>query len=288
MAEEGVVRQKHHIAGARSHRSQLSSRRRRSTKNLALVKPVLNCVNILKYLSQSKHPATLTQITRKLEINPSTCLSILRTLVSLGLVAPHANTKAYVIGEGVISLAEGALGRGGILEIFRHPMAHLARKFNVTVTLWRMIDQDGMYLATSAVSEADVCIQMRLGQRLPRWGGAVGRVMAGHSDLSEAELRKKFSQLRWQSPPSFKVYLEQANEARRRGYALDDGNFDRGVLSMAVPVFDFAGEITMACGVAMFSGQHAAATLREIAEDMMAIGGLLHPTVSARQRRLPQ
>jgi len=253
-------------------------------KNLALVKPVLNCVNILRYLSKSEHPATLTQITQKLDINPSTGLSIIRTLVSLGLVAPHPNTKAYVIGAGVIPLAEGALGRGGILEIFRYPMERLAHKHSVTVTLWRMIDEDRMHLTASAVGDGPVQIQMRLGQRLPRWVGAVGRMMAAYSGLSEAELRKKFNGLRWQSPPSFSAYVEQSREAKRRGYAIDDGNYTRGVLSVAAPVFDLSGEITMACGATMFLGQHPPATVAEIAEDLVTIGGLLRPDAGKRRR----
>lgn len=283
MKEERAARAGTPVPEAPVRRPRVSSRAA-GRKNLALVKPVLNCVNILRHLSQAEHPATLTQITRKLGINPSTCLSILRTLVSLGLVAPHANTKAYVIGDGVISLAEGVLGRGGLLEIFRHPMEQLARKFSVTVTLWRMVDEDRMYLATSAVSDANVRIQMRLGQRLPRWVGAVGRVMAAHSGLSEAELRRRFAQLRWQSPPTFRTYMDQVADARHRGYAEDDGNFDRGVLSIAVPVFDLAGDVTMACGVTMFSGQHTPAALKEIVEHLTAIGGLLHPKTIVRRR----
>lgn len=252
-------------------------------KNLVLVKPVLNCVNILRYLSQNEHPVTLTQITQKLDINPSTCLSILRTLVTLDLVAPHPNTKAYVIGAGVIPLAEGALGRGGILEIFRYPMEQLARKHGITVTLWRMVDGDRMYLTASAVGDGPIQIQMRLGQRLPRWVGAVGRMMAAHSGLPDAELRKNYKNLRWQSPPSFTAYLEQSREAKRRGYAIDDGNFSRGLLSVAAPVFDLSGEINMACGATMFLGQHTPATVVEIAEDLMTIGGLLRPDASRRR-----
>lgn len=247
---------------------------------VVLVKPVLNAVRILQYLSISDEPVTLSELARALKINVSTCLGIVRTLLSVGLVASPGSTKTYAIGDGMMVLAEGVVARGGLQEILRPPMERLARRFGVTVSLWRRIDDDRLQLAISIVSETDVRIQMRVGQRLPCWVGAVGRVMAAHSGLPEAELRKRFKHLRWQSPPTFRRYMEQVKEAKARGYAIDDGEYAKGVFSIGVPVRDRAGAITMAVSATMFAGQHAPGTTRTITDDLLAIGRLLHARMS--------
>lgn len=196
--------------------------------------------------------------------------------MTLGLIVPFQNTKAYTVGAGIVALAAGTLQRG-IPDLFHPPMERIARHFNVTVTLWRQIDNDRLELIASAVSNADVKIQMRVGQRLPRWISAVGRIMAAHGKLSDAELRSRFKTLRWQTQPSFKAYMKQVRDAKRRGYAIDDGDYTKGVLSISVPVFDMAGEITMGCSATMFAGQHSPQTLKEIAEQLAVVGSQLRP-----------
>lgn len=256
-------------------RGQHAARDREAPRKQVLVKPVVSSIRILRYLCDARHPATLTQIARELELNPSTCLSILRTLVALGFAVPFGNTKTYVIGDGIIELAEGVLGRGGILKSLNHSMQRLARRYSVTVTLWRQIEDERLELIASAVSGADVEIQMRLGQRLPRWISAVGRVMAAHSGLSEVELKRRFKGLRWQSAPSFRTYMEEVNAVKQRGYAIDNGNYARGVLTISAPIFNPGGDVTCACSVTMFAGQHSPATLDQIAKDLLTIGDLL-------------
>ena len=50
------------------------------------VKPVVNAVRILRYLTQKGAPERAADIARHLAINPSTCFNILRTLVAEDVV----------------------------------------------------------------------------------------------------------------------------------------------------------------------------------------------------------
>ena len=248
----------------------------------ALVKPVMNATHILDLLSRSERPMTLTEIVRALGINPSTGLAILRTLVAVRLVAVEAKSKSYYVGTGLIALAEGVLRREATLEVLRPAMTRLASKFGITVVFWEVMEDEHLRLAAFALSDADIRIQMRIGQRLPIWAGAVGRLVAGQSGLPPFALRRKFARVRWQDPPTFDTYRRESVGAARHGYALDDGNFLRGVLSIAAPIFSSAGKITMACNAVAFSGQLPPKTIRQIAQELIELSRIAESALPAR------
>ena len=103
--------------------------------------------------------------------------------------------------------------------------------------------------------------------------GAVGRAIAARLDLTIDEMREGFDALRWQTPLSFAQYVEQVEQAKRRGYGFDDGNFAPGVSTAAVAIVDEAGAIRYGLSGIMFNGQHSAATMEQIGEELI---GLAH------------
>ena len=73
-----------------------------------IVKPVVNAVRILRYLTQKGSPERAADIARQLAINPSTCFNILRTLVSEDVVDFNPLSKTYSAGLGLARLMEQA------------------------------------------------------------------------------------------------------------------------------------------------------------------------------------
>jgi DNA-binding IclR family transcriptional regulator len=161
------------------------------------VKPVSNAIDIIRYLSKSKQPATVTRLARQLSLNPSTCFNILRTLVWEGLIDFNEAAKSYSVGLGILKLAEGALSEGERLVSMKKNMHELAESYRVTLLLWRRVGDDRMLLVSVENSSADLQIQLRTGQRLPLLLGATGRVFASHLGLTKQELKARFRVLRW-------------------------------------------------------------------------------------------
>lgn len=237
------------------------------------VKPVSNALAILSLLTQAKDGANLTEIAGRLDINPSTCLGILRTLVLNGMAEFNPRTKIYAMGDGLVSLSSSVLAAAGIEDRFRHAMERIADEFGVTVSLWRVEGADRMRLALSVVSGRNVNIQMRVGQRLPRWIAAAGRVMAAYSGLTPRELAFRYRELQWRGPMTFERYLDQVNDAHARGFAIDNGEFAPGVYSLAVPVWSGQPELGMALSATMFIGQMDEGQLKVLSDEMIRLGG---------------
>jgi DNA-binding IclR family transcriptional regulator len=95
--------------------------------------------------------------------------------------------------------------------------------------------------------------------------------MAAFSGMTKTEIRNLFGVLRWDRAPSFDDYWTSVIKTRERGYAIDDGQFQRGATILAVPVFDPSRKPTMTIGGASFSAQLDATRIKALASDLGAL-----------------
>ena len=204
------------------------------------VPAVTRAAAMLRLLSTTPVPLGVNQIARDLDIIPSTCLHILRTLAAEGLVAVDPITKRYRLGLQVVTLARAAL-RGGIGEQAQPYLDELVRKHGVTAIAVTASGQD--HYVVTALSHATSAIRLHvdLGSRFPALISATGRCVAAYSNIPRAQLKAQFQRLRWDNAPPFEQWEAEVAEVRERGYAIDDGAYISGVSIIAAPVLDEDG-----------------------------------------------
>lgn len=236
------------------------------------VRPVVNAVSILRYLSHTGAPERAADIARHLSINSSTCFNILRTLVAEDVVDFNPLSKTYSAGLGLARLVEQLVTRGQRLQLASPLMHDLAAEFGVTVTLWRRMGTDRIVLVSSESSPTNLHINMPTGQRLPLLMGASGRLFTGRLGLTQEQLLEEFNKIRWARPISFETYLQEVALARRRGWASDDGYFANGVLAIAAPVQDQTANIAFTVSTVMIRGGHDEAQINALGEAVRDLG----------------
>jgi DNA-binding IclR family transcriptional regulator len=236
-----------------------------------VVGSVASAFRILDHLAASPRPLRLKDIAGALELNTSTCLNILRTMARAGVVHNDRGAKTYSPGLGLASLARAALSRDARLTAARPLMEALARKRGLTVMLWRRLSSREMVLLLIASGDDAWQVQVQVGSRAPLLQGSMGRLMATQTELAEPELRSLFEALKWDRPLSFDQFMVQADDARRRGWAIDDGYFHRSMVSISVPIMEADGAVISLLSAAMFAGQHQAESTAEIVEDLKQI-----------------
>src|SRR5690606_34420635 len=143
------------------------SDRNMAKSSLVTVKPVVNAVRILRFLSQAGAPARSVDIPRKLDINASTCFNILRTLVAEDMVEVSPISKRYSAGFGLARLVEQFVTQGQQVQRAQPLLESFAADSRVTVTLWRRMGSDRSVIVSSATCPADVSINTSDGQRVP-------------------------------------------------------------------------------------------------------------------------
>lgn len=233
-----------------------------------VVGAVVGAIKILRFLSESRGPVGVSKIAKDTQLNTSTSFNILRTLAMHDLVEFDPVGKTYTLSLGIMEIARGATAIGGDVGALRSSMERIAQDHGVTVTLWQPISQNRKVLILSALTRSAVRIQMAVGQRLPIYIGATGRVFAAFRGDSDAELKARFDEIRWERPISFKTFMEQVKETRKKGWAVDDGNFAAGTFSVAVPILDRDDMAILAVTATMFTSEQSERRAQEIVRDL--------------------
>lgn len=227
-------------------------------------------VAILRLLARSDEPLGVNAIARRLDLIPSTALHILRALVGEGLAAFDPMTKRYSLDAGVLTLARSALRQDGFSRLVQGELDRIAERFAITAIGVRVIGLQHMIVVAISRSEMMLRLHVDVGSRFPALISATGRCLAAFGGHDEAELARAFAALRWDQAPTYVVWKSEVAEARRLGYALDKGNYIRGVTIVAAPVMGIEGGMTHAIVAVALNDHVRAGGLPALGQDVRA------------------
>lgn len=234
----------------------------------SMVPAVSRAAAILRLLGRSTEPQGVQSIARVLNIVPSTCLHILRTLVAEELVSVDPVTKQYALNAGVLLLARQWLSQDRFTSVAQAALDRIARQYGVTAIGVQIVGLDHMIVVAMARSETMIQLHTQIGSRFPATISASGRCIAAFGDYEWQELRRSFKRLRWDDAPSLTEWEAQVEETRRSGYAIDRGNYMAGITVVAAPVFGVAARLSHCLVVVGISGQMQDAALARIGAEL--------------------
>lgn len=227
-----------------------------NTLRIREVPAVRRATAILWHLAKNADGLGVSRIARDLGIIPSTCLHILRELSAARLVAFEPNGKIYRLGLGVLGLAKEVSRHDPFIQAAQPRLNRFAREFNVSASGTQRDGEDMVVVATATVAEGDA---VAVGNRVPCLSSASGRLVAAYSGWSDAQLKPRFDRVRWQHPPDFQKWLREVRLTRTHAYAIDDGQFRRGITSIAAGVFGRDGTVSRSISINVVSAQIDAA-----------------------------
>jgi DNA-binding IclR family transcriptional regulator len=239
---------------------------------IKVVGAVTATMEILRYLSAAQAPLRVSQISRALGLNNSTCFNILRTLELERVVKFDASSKLYTLGQGLIDLVLPMIERDDGGRRFARAMQAAAQDLGVTIAYWGRVG-DELELLSVAESSETTRIAFTVGRRLPLFTGAMGRLMAGRSGASPDELAAGCSRIRWAKPPRLADWLSEVEASLRDRVACDPGNVHKGIVTLAVPV-EPEGELHHALCATMFESGHSVGEHERIAERLHALADI--------------
>lgn len=233
------------------------------------VPAVSRAAAILRLLGRSTEPLGVQVIARTLNIIPSTCLHILRTLVAEEFVSVDPLTKLYSLNAGVLMLARQWLDQDRFAAIAQPVLDRIARDYGVTAIGVQVVGLEHMIVVAMARSEKTMIqLHTQIGSRFPATISASGRCIAAFGGYERDELRRRFRGLRWDHAPTLAEWETQVEDTRLKGYALDEGNYMAGVTVVAAPVFGVSAKLTHCLVVVGISGQLQDQTRDSIGRDL--------------------
>ena len=234
----------------------------------SMVPAVSRAAAILRLLGRSTEPVGVQAIARSLQIVPSTCLHILRTLVAEEFVRVDPVTKLYSLDAGVLLLARQWLSQDRFAGIAQPALDRIARQYGVTAIGVQIVGLEHMIVVAMARSETMIQLHTQIGSRFPATISASGRCLAAFGDHDREDLHRRFKRLRWDHAPTLAEWETQVEQTRRNGYAVDQGNYMAGITVVAAPVFGVGRRLSHCLVVVGISGQLRDATLTRIGSDL--------------------
>lgn len=211
------------------------------TRANASVRSVERALDILQMLAISPGGTGLTAIASRASLPKSTAHRLLSTLEARGFVKRDPTTDQYCLGLRTLELATCYFEGDDLTTVALPEMRRLRDQFDETVSLYVRDGQERVRVQKVESRQA-VRRVVQIGQRMPLYIGASGKVILAHCDTQILE------QVLGSLPEIFdkENLLRQLEDVRRRGYATSIEEREQGTSAVAAPIFNRSGIVTAA------------------------------------------
>ncbi|MGI6632639.1 MAG: IclR family transcriptional regulator [Bacillota bacterium] len=214
-----------------------------------MVQAVKKAVDVLLAVSESGGPVSLTEVASKAELPIATARRLLFTLADTSLIRREG--KAYTLGIRAFEIGKKAEENIDLITLARPHLRKLADLTGENANLAVLDGCDVVYLACEECSKM-VRVFTVTGARVPAHATGVGKVLlSGLTDAAIEELYEGNSLVRFTSRTvsSVQQLLAEVRKARERGWAVDEGEREDGVLCVAARVKDYFGRVVAAVSI---------------------------------------
>lgn len=206
---------------------------------------------ILEEIARHREGIGLADLSKRVGLHNSTTFHLAKTMVSLGYIRQERDTKRYRVGRPLFALAASALDEIEMVNLATPVLEDLSRESGESGHFAvRMSDAVVVIARTSGAGAFQ--LTDRVGVVRPAHCTALGKIIL--ASLRPDQLKRFLERV--ELKPSTKksitdpsVLLREIAEVRRSAVAIDDGEYNSEVRCVAVPVFNFTGDVIGALGI---------------------------------------
>ncbi len=235
----------------RAARNRLTPLRDPAERARGGVQSIGRAFAIMEEIARNRDGIGLAELSKRVGLHNSTTFHLVRTMVSLGYVRQLKDSKRYRIGRPLFALAANALDDIEMMSLATPVLEALSRETGEAAHFSvRMGDAVVVLARTSGPGAFQLAD--RVGVVRPAYCTALGKIMLAWLTGEQFESYLERAELTAQTPNTItepERLRREIAEVRRTGAAFDDGEFDREVRCVAVPVRDFTGQVIGALGI---------------------------------------
>lgn len=226
------------------------------------IESIVKAWNVLMFLGDESD-VTLTQVARKLDIPKTSTLRILGTLVNLGLVSHNPDNKTYNIDYRVLGLSYRILRRSVLRKQASPYLYELANSTELIACLGVLSGPTAVTIDKVSLHAPFNARQDEIGATVPVHASSVGKIILAHQTeeeldqfLSEYQLTKYTSK----TISDLDSFMRELESVREKGYAINEREWHDDVVSIAMPVYNYAGQVIAGVALSWETTVHGAAT----------------------------
>ena len=242
---------------------------------MAEIQALAKGLKILNLLEHSRNGMGTTEIAKQLSIDKSSASRLLHTLANYGFVEQDDDSARYRLGPQLLTLGQQLLNRITLRDHARPYLHALVDKTGECAHLAIQAQRQALYI-DQVESTAALRVESEIGTLSPLHCTALGKVMLAFADCRPPDELRPFTHRTVTDASMLKAQLTQT---AKRGYAIDDEEYNYGVRCVAAPVYDHRGALVGAIGI---SGPAGRVSLERIDE----FGRVIKETAAALSSRL--
>ena len=196
------------------------------------------CLNIIDLLSRKPKGLRLFEISRQLDLNPSTTHHLLNTLLPHEYVTQDPDTKKYALGFRFVEIGSRILDSLDVRKISEKHLHALHESCNETVHLAVLRHNKVIYI-DKIDSHGKLSLATYVGFATDAYAAAGGKILL--SDLPDTKIHDMYGN------GTLTVYgkntitdiaslLAELKNVREKGYAIDDEEYYEGIRCIAAPI----------------------------------------------------
>ena len=192
---------------------------------------------------KSARERSIMEIATEVGLSRSTAYRLAEHLRSLGFLEINGRSGGWRLGREIIQLGVASLQSTDLMQVAPLFLQELLEEARESVNLG-VFDSDSMVLVFREQGPQSVTISSRLGSHRPMHASSLGKAYL--SAMQESERRVLFERLDFKrySPHTLvtvKALERDIAESVKRGYTIDDCEFEPTLACCAAPVFDHRG-----------------------------------------------
>jgi len=213
----------------------------RAEKNRYSIEAVAKAADILQvFLDLKKESLSFTEISASVGLNKNAVFRLLYTLTEKGLLRKASDNGKYSLSPKCIELGRSARVSNSLRRLAMPYMQELWRRFEDTINC-AVLDQGQISYVEVLESPHRFKLTAAPGDRDPVHSTALGKAMLAY--LPENEVRRiihlrGLPKITVATIVTYPALLEELEQTRRRGYALNEGEMVEGSRCVAVTILN--------------------------------------------------
>lgn len=236
--------------------------------NKYTIQSVEKACDLLMAFGNSTEELGVSELSRMLNMGKSTVWKLLNTFENKGFLMKNPSSEKYALSVQFFQVACQYYNQVSIHTVVRSFMEQLSRKYGETIH-FAIPDGDEVVYVAKLDGTFNINIYSRIGRRSPIYAPSVGKVILANLPREQAMDilgRNQLQAFTQHTINTKEALLAELDQIRRRGYALDNEEYEIGIRCVGVPIKNIAGTIV---GGLSISGTTARMT-DELISDMVA------------------
>lgn len=207
-------------------------------------------LDIIEHLVERATPAGVTELAVSLDMDKGNLHRLLKILGERGWIVQDPESKRYTPTAHVIGLAGALLRKLDLRHVAESVCARLLEETGESIHLSQVTSTGPVYILQRRPAFR-VSIATEVGARPPLHATATGKSILAFVDQQRRDewIPAELEGFTFRTHTTREALERDLEDVRRRGFAVDDEEFNAGVRCVAAPVFGLEGDVIGCVGI---------------------------------------